>query len=258
MKDIHPSTERLFERYIDLGLRTAVFDLDGTLAKTNITQLYFYLRRQSFRSALAWNIWRSMIYAGYGPPFFILDRMDRATFQTLFFRWYERYSLDKLRQAGVSSFDSQGRHLIIDGTAKLLQWLVNKGVQVEIHSSNIEPFVEPFARCFGVQCVAIPVQESPTGCRVEIDSIKDFKINQLKKYDPRHVAVIADSSSDLPALQSVAFPLVVKPKLPAWARAAQYPGLNLEGEIISTVINPITPRSFSTRSCSQDFGLTGV
>jgi phosphoserine phosphatase len=219
MNSLSDQTKDAFKRFIDDGLHTAIFDLDGTIARTNITHLYFFLRRRSFSRELFWNIWRFSQYAVYGPPFLLIDRIDRPTFQRLFFRRYHRFSVGELMAAAHDYFTTHSHVIILPGTAALLEWLKQEGIYIEIHSTNLVPIVAQFARHFDVPYAAVQVEDVPSGCRIRTDGLRSFKLDALQPFSLSHTAVIADSRSDLPALRAVAYPVLVSDDVPQWSKS---------------------------------------
>lgn len=231
MTAIPVRTQRTFEQFIAEGLQTAIFDLDGTLARTDITKLYFHVRRQTFSNSLVWCLWKLALYLVFGLPFFVLDRIDRPTFQRVFFGWYSRFSLPELQAAAMEYFIASNHRVIEPGIAALLHWLKAVGIHVEIHSTNLEPFVQCFAEHFQVPYRAVRVEDRPNGCLVQTAGLRTFKCDAMEPFDLARTAVIADSPSDLPALGMAAFPVVVASGAAPWARKREITILRPDAEI---------------------------
>jgi phosphoserine phosphatase len=246
MDRLSGKTETAIRGLIARGLRTAIFDLDGTLARTDITDLYFFMRRQVFPKAFLYQAWKSALYAVYGPPFLLIDRLDRPTFQRLFFRWYHRFTVKELRSAAADFFVSRGRHLIRPEYAALLEYMKGAGVRVEIHSTNLAPFVQQFANHFGVPFAATELEGTVSGCQIATRCLRTFKVDALRRFDLSTTAVVADSKSDLPALRVVAFPILVSRQVPRWSEGIDMLVLDHDAEIIRSDQN--TGMSFATLS----------
>lgn len=212
-------------------MSAVVFDFDGTLARTDITCLYFYLRRRDFRSSVAWNAWRLYILSVYGPFILSLDRFDRALCQKYFFRWYHRYSLDELKGASEEFFRDR-ESCVYNDIVDLLRWCKSSGLRVEIHSTNIQPFIAPVARALGVPLIALDIMPLQEGCRVRTECVRTHKIEALSNFDLKSTAIVADSRADIPILEMVGFPVIVHDHVPRWA--ANFRGLviNHEGSIL--------------------------
>lgn len=214
-------------RLIDRGITTAIFDLDGTIARTNITHLYFFLRgRQALHPAL-WALQKGAIYSVWGLPFSILERIHRPSFQRQFYRWYGRFTVEELREEAEAFFRERGLERLIQATGQLLEQCVRAGLKVEIHSTNMELFVAPFARHFGVEYRALPVIpdarfHSNSGdlqrALIVADELTSFKGTLLDALNEEQCLLVADSLWDMPELKRVAAPVIFSENSPRWGK----------------------------------------
>jgi phosphoserine phosphatase len=234
-----------------LGVDTAIFDLDGTLARTDITSLWFYLRRQTFRPTWGWPVWRFAVLAGYGPPLKLLDQVDRTMVQRHVYRWYHGYSVREIAEAADSYFRLVGRSLLIPTTVKLCEEFRLRGFRVEIHSSNLSPFVDPFAAHLGVAHRAIAVSTAPGGCLVDTSRLASFKTDSLAEIDGSRCVMIADSRSDLAALARARIPIVYGDRYPGWAVRLEPLWLNSSGRMTPLRASGVHPASACGHSPCQ-------
>jgi hypothetical protein len=119
------------------GVDRVIFDFDGTLARTNITTLYFHMRRAGFVPRAFYPLWLGLTYAIYGLPFKLLDAIDRLAFQRRFYRWYGRYTVAEMHAEAERFFALEGSDRWIPAPFRFLQCLKASGAAVEIHSSNL-------------------------------------------------------------------------------------------------------------------------
>jgi hypothetical protein len=68
---------------------TAIFDVDNTLIRTNITEFYFYLRKRRFSGYFGGTkrlLWLAGFALFWAPYYLALDYFDREAFQRAFYR----------------------------------------------------------------------------------------------------------------------------------------------------------------------------
>lgn len=233
MTPVASSPQQLVTKMREAGIRTVIFDLDGTVARTNITMLYFYMKQQEFTSRSAYRIWKAAIDAAYGPWHRLLDKIDRTRFQQRFFRWYANYPLSALERHARELVEESGDAIWISPVHELLELIQDAGLYVEIHSSNMHPFVKAFACHLDIPCRAVPAVDINGRCRIDTSSIRHFKARQLEDFELEKTAMVADAASDPEAFRMVGFPIVVSEQNPTWRNLSDYWWLRPSGQQVA-------------------------
>ncbi len=204
-----------FDAMVEQGARYAVFDLDGTILRSNIVMPYVYVRRRMMHPCLFW-FWfvGYLVYAGIYYRW--LDARSRLLFQKRFFRRYERLPYDGVCRWSARYAQTALQHRSIVPVRELLDHLKSRGVAVSILSTGITPVVEPIAAALGVSCNCIEVKNVNGRCEVSLEALEGFKERIIEAFDPACTIAVADSRHDLPILQRVRFPVVVAGKYRAW------------------------------------------
>ena len=219
-------SKRLRRQVLDPQRHLAVFDLENTLIASNVVASYAWLATRDLddldRVRFAA---RTLAEA---PRLLALDRRDRSDFLRYFYRRFEGASTDRLdtdcaemlsdliltksfpqgirrirehRQAGHTTLLITGA---LDFVVEPLRPLFDHIVAAEMGSSD---------GAYDGRLLNVP----PTG-EARYQTLADFA--EAHDLDLRESAAYADSTSDLPMLEAVGFPVAVNPetKLAALAR----------------------------------------
>jgi len=219
-------SKRLRRQVLDLQRHLAVFDLENTLIASNVVASYAWLATRDLddldRVRFAA---RTLAEA---PRLLALDRRDRSDFLRYFYRRFEGASTDRLdtdcaemlsdliltksfpqgirrirehRQAGHTTLLITGA---LDFVVEPLRPLFDHIVAAEMGSSD---------GTYDGRLLNVP----PTG-EARYQTLADFA--EAHDLDLRESVAYADSTSDLPMLEAVGFPVAVNPetKLAALAR----------------------------------------
>lgn len=200
---------------IDQGARYAVFDLDGTLLRSNIVWPYMHARRRLMNPYLYW-FWclGFLLYAGIYYRW--LDARGRSLFQKRFYRRYERLPYEAVCRWSARYVQTALKHRRIAPALELLGYLKSRGVAVSILSTGIAPVVEPIAAVLGVGCTCIGLNDADGLCKVALDSLEGFKERFIQTLDPARTIAVADDIHDLPVLRYVRYPVVVGRRYRPW------------------------------------------
>jgi len=214
-----------FDGLIDSGLEHAVFDLENTIVRSDVTQLYFYIKKNRASSRNRYLCWKYFMLATCGPIYLGLDFLKREWFQRAFFRRFEEFSPGELDQFASQHHREVLQDRFIPYVHDLIFHLKSRGVDVRLLSTSTEPIVGRFAEYFSVPHHCLGMEKTPGGCRVDLSGLRDFKLNYIRRFDPAVTMATADSRHDLPVLEYVSYPVVVGTRRQRWMR-------RLEGKLI--------------------------
>lgn len=131
----------------DASRVAAFFDVDGTLAATNIALPYVYLRRRLLPR------WRYGPWlAGFLlriPYFYCLDQIDRSAFNRAFYRQYRGLEAEMARSLAEPCAAEVYRPALYTGARQAVQEHLARGDQVVIVSGALDFLLEPLARLLG-------------------------------------------------------------------------------------------------------------
>ena len=219
-------SSRLRRQVLDPQRHLAVFDLENTLIASNVVASYAWLATRELDDLDRVRfVTRTLREA---PRLLALDRRDRSDFLRYFYRRFEGAAVDRIdadcaemlsdlilaksfprgirrirehRQAGHKTLLITGA---LDFVIAPLKPLFDHIIAAEMGSSD---------GCYDGRLTAVP----PTG-EARYQTLVDFA--ELHGLDLRESVAYADSTSDLPMLEAVGFPVAVNPetKLAALAR----------------------------------------
>lgn len=218
--------DRLRAQVLDEKRQLAAFDLENTLIASNVVASYSWLATRHLPTDDRIRFVARIL--AEAPSLLALDRKDRSDFLRLFYRRYEGAPVDQLR-ADSSEMLSQ---LII---AKSFPAAIRRvrehrrlGHRTVLITGALDFVVEPLAPlfddivsaklgvvdgCYDGELVNVP----PTG-ESRAQALMDYA--EAHDLDLRESVAYADSTSDLPMLEIVGFPVAVNPetRLAALAR----------------------------------------
>ena len=208
-----------FRQLIDKGVTDAVFDIDNTITKSNIGDLYMFLRRKNASNKTVWALWYIFFVTTYVPFYYTVDRFDRAKCQVLIFKLYRQYSASDIENGSAILFRQFLSKRFIAYVHDLVFYLKSQNVKIHLLSTNIEPIVREYGAYFSVPYSCLPLHaiiESETIDRV---MLANFKGKSIKRFHPATTMAIADSLQDLPILSHVQYPIIVAKRIQPWMRA---------------------------------------
>ncbi len=213
--------------------RAAFFDVDGTLVGTNIVHAFaFYAMNQGSIFGTAWRTARTV--AGV-PLYWALDKLNRKTFNEVFYESYRGISEDRLLVLADELFETVLRPAIHPGTPRLIAQARRAGCRIVLVTGALDFTVRRLARHLeaddllanrmhfveGIATgrVVPPIVEGAHKAVV----IRDYCVRQGLALDRSHA--YSDSFSDYPMLAVVGHPAAVNPdaRLRNIARAYEWP-----------------------------------
>lgn len=211
-----PFDDTYWEKLCDTGIRHAVFDVDNTIIRTNITELYFNLRKKANPSNWTYGLELASFVLGPAPYYLWLDFRDRERFQRAFYKRYHPFPLVRLEEEAVDFFERSLKRKFISHIHDLIFYLKKRNIEITLLSTNFEPVIRPIEAYFGVPYQCLKVNDCPSGCEVDLTELQDFKGRMIRRYDPAITMAVADSKHDLPVLRHVGHPVVVGQRQKTW------------------------------------------
>jgi alcohol-forming fatty acyl-CoA reductase len=220
-------TERLRAQVLDPQRQLVAFDLENTLIASNVVASYAWLASRRLDGGdRARFVVRTLREA---PTLLALDRRDRSDFLRYFYRRYEDAPVAQLAEDSAEMFS----HFILSKSFPAAIRRVREhralGHRTLLITGALDFVIEPLRPLFDdVICASLGTTPAGTydGRMVEVPPTGEARHQAIADYagahglDLREAVAYADSSSDLPMLEVVGFPVAVnpEPKLAAIAR----------------------------------------
>lgn len=216
--------------------RAAFFDVDGTLVRTNIVHAFaFYALNQGSIFGTALRTARTVA----GVPFYwVLDKVNRKTFNEVFYASYKGISEDRLEVLAEELFEEVLRPAIHPGTPRLLAQARRAGCRIVLVTGALDFTVRHLARHLGADDLLANrmhfVEGVATGRVIPPVVEGAHKAVAIREYCVREGLALgqshaySDSFSDYPMLTVVGHPAAVNPdlRLRNVARAYEWPILD--------------------------------
>ncbi len=197
----------------------AFFDVDGTLAATNIVLPYLFLKRRllpgwRYGACLTGLILRA-------PYFYCLDRIDRSAFNRVFYRQYRGLDVEEARALAEACAAEVYRPAVYPAARQVVEEHLARGDQVIIVSGALDFLLEPLARMLRATA-ALGARLGTSGRRFtgELEGpalAGPEKRRLVQEYAARRGLDLARSSAygdglaDLEMLEAVGRPVAVNP-----------------------------------------------
>ena len=225
----------------------AYFDVDGTLARTNLIQpTLFYLARQQTPLASLRRIGDAALRA---PALALAELKDRKKFNEELFALFAGMSEDRIRLLAEEAFDSGMRRSLYTAGRDLVKRAQAEGLEVVFVSGCLDVIIERLADMLGVETffanklefhdhvatgrLLPPVVAGAEKARIlrEHAASKGHALDECWAY--------ADSASDIPMLSVVGKPTAVNPdaRLEQTALGMSWPVLKFEGEASTKTVD---------------------
>ena len=219
--------------------RAAFFDVDGTLVRTNIVHAFaFYAMNQGSILGTAWHTAKTILSV---PLFLATDRLNRKTFNEIFYTYYRGQSEDRLETLADELFEEVLRPAVYRGTPQLLDAARRTGCRIVLVTGALDFTVRRLSEHLGADDLIANRMRFVNGVatgRVVPPIIEGaHKALAVRDYCVRHGMALeksfaySDSFSDYPMLAVVGHPAAVNPdaRLAGVARAYEWPILRTEG-----------------------------
>ena len=224
--------ERLRAQVLSPDRHLAAFDLENTLIASNVVASYSWLAtRRLPRDERLRFVAKTL---AEGPSLLALDRKDRSDFLRLFYRRYDGAPVDQIREDAAEMFSELILSKSYPAAIRRVREHRRLGHRTVLITGALDFVIEPLRPLFDdIVCAELGVHEAagrrgptyngelrdvpPTG-ETRAQALMDFAAaNDL---DLRESIAYADSTSDLPMLEAVGFPVAVNPetRLAALAR----------------------------------------
>ncbi len=218
---------RLRRQVLSSDRQLAAFDLENTLIASNVVASYSWLatRRLPADERLRF-VAQTLAEA---PSLLALDRKDRSDFLRLFYRRYEDASIDQIHEDSAEMFSQLILAKSFPAAIRRVRQHRELGHRTLLITGALDFVVEPLRPLFDdIVCASLGQRADgtydgelahvpPTG-ETRAQALMDFAA--LHDLDLRESVAYADSTSDLPMLEAVGFPVAVNPetRLAALAR----------------------------------------
>jgi HAD superfamily hydrolase (TIGR01490 family) len=226
-RTVEHRADRLRRQVLAPERQFAAFDLENTLIASNVVASYSWLatRRLPREDRLRY-VARTLAEA---PSLLALDRRDRSDFLRHFYRRYDKAPIEQLDADATEMFS----HLLL---AKSFPAAIRRvrehrrlGHRTVLITGALDFAIGPLRPLFDdVVCAKLDTRPDGTyrGELTEVPPTGEARASVLAEYaaangfDPAEGVAYADSTSDLPMLEAVGFPVAVNPetRLAALAR----------------------------------------
>ena len=212
----------------------AVFDLENTIISSNVVDTYAWLatrRLPKFQKALF-----AMNLALQGPSLLALDRKDRGDFLRSFYRKYEGARPQRLEKDSQEFFNAYLLKKSFPAAIERVRRHKSLGHKTLLITGALDFVLEPLKPLFDdIICAELEVGDNGLykGRSLSIPPTGEARASILAKYASEHSLELsesiayADSTSDLPMLEVVGYPVCVNPE-PKLAAIARKRGWHIE------------------------------
>ncbi len=211
--------ERLRGQVLSPDRQLAAFDLENTLIASNVVASYSWLAtRRLPRDERLRFVARTLAEA---PSLLALDRKDRSDFLRLFYRRYDHAPIDQIDQDAAEMFSQLILAKSFPAAIRRVREHRRLGHRTVLITGALDFVVEPLRPLFDdMVCASLGqradgtydgelAQVPPTG-ETRAQALMDFA--EANDLDLREAVAYADSTSDLPMLEAVGFPVAVNPE----------------------------------------------
>ncbi len=196
----------------------AVFDVDGTVLRSNVIEFLVWLRLKEQPLAR----WPGTLapLAAKAPTLWRLEQQNRADFQREFYKQYGGIEVERLRLLGQQALDEFTLRRLFPAAVRRIRAHQRAGHQVLLLTGALDFIVQPLAQLFDVDLVCARLRERDglyLGELADTPPAGEARAALLRAYAARRQLSLslsfayADSLSDLPMLEAVGVPFAVNP-----------------------------------------------
>ena len=210
-------SDRLREQVLDERRQLAAFDLENTLIQSNVVGSWGWLATRNLNRAQRARLILKAL--GEAASLQRLDRRDRVEFLRHFYRRYEHAPVEQLEEDAAELFsDLLVKNAFPDGIRRVRMHRAAGHRTVLITGAldfivkNLEPLFDD------IICPSLEQEKGKyTGRMLSAPPIGEMRAEALRQYAAEHnvdlkeSVAYADSTSDLPLLEAVSFPVAVNP-----------------------------------------------
>ncbi len=241
--------------------KAAVFDLEGTLVDTNVVESYLWVAARLLPSGLD----RARLLARIGtslPSWFLLDKRDRSDFLRSFYKLYEGAPLERIAdQVGELFVNVLLAKAYPEGLARVRKHR-HAGHKTVLVTGALDLLTIPFRALFdeviaSSMSVTNGILSGQLTSPPPIGEARSIVISEwadAEGIDLDEVVAYGDSSSDLPLLSIVGYPVAVNPDVPL-ASEARRQGWHMEHWTKSSSVTHLLPRPRSSAKSAPELAL---
>ncbi len=210
--------KRLRARVLSPDRQLAAFDLENTIIASNVVFSYTWLATRNLgpRDRLKF-IARTV---AEGPALLALDRRDRTDFLRHFYRRYDGASVEEMERLGPELLSQHILTKAFPDAVRRVREHRRLGHRTILITGALDIVVNPLRPLFDdVICAEMTVRSGRyTGELVSVPPTGEVRAQALRDYADTHgfdlseSVAYADSSSDLPLLDAVGFPVAINPE----------------------------------------------
>ncbi len=197
-------------------IKDIVVDVDNTLVKANILELYLYIQEKRTAHKFIWYIWFIYFIMVWVPYYLTLDYLSRDRFQRAFYKRYLKIPISEVESSAKELFEQKYKRRFIRSTYSIITFLKEHDVKVTLLSTNIDCMVRHIASYLDVPYKCLRTKAKGKFTEVDLSELENFKFNEIKRFTPSTTIAIADSKHDLCVLKYVDFPMIVSNKKKRW------------------------------------------
>jgi HAD superfamily hydrolase (TIGR01490 family) len=211
-------TERLRRQVLAPERTIAAFDLENTLIASNVVSSWGYLAaRRLDRGDRMRLVGRTLAQA---PGLLALDRRDRSDFLRSFYRRYEDAPVDQIAVDSAEMFSELILTKSFPAAIRRVREHRAAGHRTVLITGALDFVVEPLRPLFDdIVSAELEIEDGVyTGQMLTVPPTGETRAAALRDYaageglDLREAVAYADSTSDLPMLEAVGFPVAVNPE----------------------------------------------
>ena len=210
--------QRLRGQVLDPNRQLAVFDLENTLIASNVVASYAWLASRQLPDRERGRFVARTIMEG--PALLALDRQDRSDFLRYFYRRFEHADVDQLEADSAEMFSDLILTKSFPAAIRRVRAHRAAGHRTLLITGALDFVIEPLRPLFDdiISAEMGSVNGRYTGGMTAVPPTAENRYQALADYaeangiDLRESVAYADSSSDLPMLEAVGFPVAVNPE----------------------------------------------
>jgi HAD superfamily hydrolase (TIGR01490 family) len=209
---------RLRKQVLDPKRQLAVFDLENTLIASNVVASWGYLATKRLSpSERARVIAKTLLEA---PNMLAMDRRDRTDFLRNFYRKYEGAPIAQIDEDSLDMFNEFILNKSFPSAIRRVREHRTLGHRTLLITGALDFVVQPLKPLFD-EILAPSLShegENYSGKMSQVPPIGETRAAVLREYAENHEidlsesVAYADSTSDLPMLEAVGFPVAVNPE----------------------------------------------
>jgi HAD superfamily hydrolase (TIGR01490 family) len=210
---------RLRHGVLEKARHLAAFDLENTLIASNVVESYSWLATHRIPND---DRVRYVLKAlREAPSLLALDRKDRGDFLRFFYRRYEGAPVDRINEDSVELFSQLILTKSFPAGIRRIREHRAVGHRTVLITGALDFVVRPLAPLFDeiiAASMSVRSDGTYTGELTAVPPTGETRAQLLNDYcaaeglDPAEAVAYADSTSDLPLLEAVGFPVAVNPE----------------------------------------------